>query len=221
MVFSSAARTSVLAAALSLFACQSQPAPPPAAPLAQPAPDPAADDPAADDPAAGEPPTNDPAANEPAMALVVAGPNTVRGSVRARGRWCRGAAPRPGEMERATAWRPAGRQLLVRRGRENTDIEPVAEVSASGPEARFEVDLEPGVYCLVDVSKRVVGPAPPTPTGPRPANGSDPTCLHTLQRTCDAVVELQLGRPVPEVGLQFIRECGWGGGPCYRGSSPP
>lgn len=132
---------------------------------------------------------------------------TVHGSVAvaAAGR-CGGAAPPP-EYRPPQPAPSAGAQVLVRPGKTNTDVAPIAELT-TGTDGRFEAPVAPGTYCLVLADKRTA------PSG-QPAQYTDASCLASYFAQCDAVVEVPQAQ---EAAIVRYTPCF---GVCYQGPMPP
>jgi hypothetical protein len=130
---------------------------------------------------------------------------------------CCGGAYSPERIADARGPKPAQKRLLIRRGERNSTSTPVAEV-ISDAQGRFEVDLPPGTYCLVEAEKR----APP----PKRKKGSTNTghlvtdwdCLREAFKQCDATATLTETAPA-ELQLQFHRAC-FGAGRCVQWTGP-
>ena len=151
-----------------------------------------------------------PAAPSPRVTQTI----TVSGQVMLQPVWCRGTAPLPQDLEALRTLQPTSKRLLFRPGSENSSAAIHTEVVASGPEARFEVRLPVGTWCVVDERKRDFGPV-----APRGAN-HDTACLEQQQRRCDQVLELTADTPTVEVQIVYADSCSWRN-PCFRGSPPP
>ena len=118
--------------------------------------------------------------------------------------WCGGA--RPPEEYRPPAPAPApNAPVLVRKGGENSDSEPVASVTTDAQGA-FQTALTEGTYCVILADKK---------DRPQAGQYTDQACLDQYWKTCDAVVTLPSTKPV---GIVRAASCF---GPCYHGPLPP
>jgi len=133
----------------------------------------------------------------------------------AHGAYCSGAAPPAGMLEAIQRPRPVAGNWLVRPGRQNAGVQPVAIVhtDASGT---GQVALPPGTYCVVSEAKRAPPPHRPTPN-------VDPVCLRQLFRQCDAVAVVTVGAPT-RVTIDHYDTCSWQQAACSTlppGPPPP
>jgi hypothetical protein len=132
------------------------------------------------------------------------------------GRWG-GAMPTGDEQARwqranAEGAKPkpfAGQRILLRAGRRNRDIKPVAEAN-SGSDGRVSLSLSPGDYCLVAESKRHLSQGGPN---------FDAACQERVFSECDAIWHVT-GEGGQELTVSFVRSS-YGPPPCYHGPSPP
>jgi hypothetical protein len=103
----------------------------------------------------------------------------------------------------------AGQQILVRAGKRNRDVKPVAEVT-SDANGRVSLNLAPGDYCVVAARKRHL-----TPGGPY----TDAACLERVFAECDAVWHVTEAAD-QQLSVSFMRT-NHGPPRCYLGPSPP
>lgn len=163
----------------------------------------------AQQPGPAEPPTVAPEDTTTETSLV-----TISGQVFRRAVWCRGAAPTAHDEEILRQLHPTSRTLLIRPGAENTGQAIQAEVSAQGPEGRFEVQLPPGQWCIVEEAKR-----DPNTSGPN-SPYHDSECVLRFQQQCDGVVTVEPDTPISDLQLIYMDSCQTRH-PCYRGPMPP
>lgn len=144
------------------------------------------------------------------------GPNVRGSATMTSATYCGGPAPLPG-MPLSTTVPLGGTRLLVRGGDHNADSPVVAEVMTDA-HGWFDLELPPGMYCLIGEKKRSL--APPA-AGAQAADPSfyDQACLAEEARKCDATFKVP-PRPAPTVtvGVNFYWPCF---GLCYRGPLPP
>jgi hypothetical protein len=145
------------------------------------------------------------AAHEPIQGHPVGAVPILHGTVQTQAAgWCGGA--RPPEEYKPPAPVPApNAPVLVRKGGENSDSDPVASLTTDANGA-FQAALTEGTYCLILADKK---------DRPQPGPNTDAACLEQYWKQCDAVVTLPQAKPVE---ITHAATCF---GPCYRGPLPP
>jgi hypothetical protein len=114
--------------------------------------------------------------------------------------WC-GGPPPPPHLAHGTARPAPDAAFVVRPGRENTAVAPVATFR-TGADGRFQVQLPPGTWCVVPAA------ATERPTEAPP--GFDLRCLQNTFSWCLAIVEAPLPGPL---GVDLVEHLGCGGVP--------
>jgi hypothetical protein len=144
----------------------------------------------------------------------------ISGTVVQTSDYCGGIAP-PEEMrESLRKEKPYPRkELFVRGGTINKYSQPVLERFVSDEEGRFKISLPPGVYCVIEATKKDELKLPATTKGNRPADQSSTTdkdCLEKWYHTCDNT--LKIGKQnLKGVVIKFHHTCN---PPCVTGGPP-
>lgn len=145
---------------------------------------------------------------------------SISGTVVQTSDYCGGIAP-PEEMrESLRKEKPYPRkELFVRGGTINKYSHSVLKRFVSDAEGRFKISLPPGVYCVIEASKKDELKLPATTKGNPPADQSsaaDGDCLEKWYRTCDKTLKISK-QNLKGVVIKFHHTCN---PPCVTGGPP-
>ena len=145
---------------------------------------------------------------------------TVSGTVVQTSDYCGGMAPTDEMLESLRKEKPfPEKELFVRIGTVNKYSSRVLQRFVSDAAGRFKISLPPGVYCVIEASKKDELKLPATTSGNPPAGQTSAVsgdCLEKWYRTCDKT--LKIGKQnLKGVVIKFHHTCN---PPCVT-STPP
>src|SRR5713226_3214179 len=145
---------------------------------------------------------------------------TISGTVVQTSDYCGGMAPTDEMLESLRKEKPfPEKELFVRIGTVNKYSSRVLQRFVSDAAGRFKISLPPGIYCVIEASKKDELKLPATTKGNAPADQSSATdedCLEKWYRTCDKT--LKIGKQnLKGVVIQFHHTCK---PPCVTGGPP-